>query len=210
LFPSTVAGAVEEAVLVNTAGGIAGGDRLECDVTALSNACIAVTSQAAEKVYRALNAPARIATRLKVCEASKLAWLPQKTILFNLGRLSRTTDIEISEGAELLALEWLVLGRAAHGEEITGGHIADSWRVKKDLPADLGRQFSRHGPDLSAPAQKGSPFGLQVVWNARLLWTSSRRAIGILARHPSFVGLLLLDDLSEWADHRAFCSENVL
>jgi urease accessory protein len=132
LFPSTVAGAVEEVVLVNTAGGIAGGDRLECGVTALANASIAVTSQAAEKVYRALDAPARIATRLKVCEAAKLAWLPQETILFNGGRLSRTTEIELSDGAELLALEWLVLGRAAHGEEITGGHIADSWHVKGD------------------------------------------------------------------------------
>jgi urease accessory protein len=131
LFPGTVAGAVEEAVLVNTAGGIAGGDRLECGVTTLANASIAVTSQAAEKVYRALDAPARIATRLKVCEASKLAWLPQETILFNWGRLSRTTEIELSDGAELLALEWLVLGRAAHGEEITGGHIAESWRIKR-------------------------------------------------------------------------------
>jgi urease accessory protein len=132
MFPGAGGGAVEEAVLVNTAGGIAGGDRLECGVTALANASIAVTSQAAEKVYRALNEPARIATKLKACEAAKLAWLPQETIVFNWGRLSRETEIEVSSGAELLALEWLVLGRAAHGEEMVGGHIADSWRVKKD------------------------------------------------------------------------------
>jgi hypothetical protein len=69
---------------------------------------------------------------LKACEAAKLAWLPQETIVFNWGRLSRETEIEVSSGAELLALEWLVLGRAAHGEEMVGGHIADSWRVKKD------------------------------------------------------------------------------
>ena len=31
-----------------------------------------------------------------------------------------------------MALEWLVLGRAAHGEEMIGGHIDDGWRVKKD------------------------------------------------------------------------------
>jgi urease accessory protein len=132
LFPSTIAGAVEEAVLLNTAGGIAGGDRLECGVTALTNASIAVTSQAAEKVYRALTVPAQSVTKLKVCAAAKLAWLPQETILFNWARLSRTTEIELTLGAELLALEWLVLGRAAHGEKMTGGHIADSWRVKKD------------------------------------------------------------------------------
>ena len=131
MFPRT-GGAVEEVVVVNTTGGVAGGDRLECGVTALANASIAVTSQAAEKVYRALNEPARIATRLKACKAAKLAWLPQETIVFNWGRLNRKTEIELSSGAELLALEWLVLGRAAHGEELVGGHITDSWRVKKD------------------------------------------------------------------------------
>jgi urease accessory protein len=132
LFPRNIRGAVEEAVLVNTAGGIAGGDRLEIAVTALANASIAVTSQAAEKVYRALNEPARITTKLKVFEVAKLAWLPQETILFNWGRLIRQTEVEICSGAELLALEWLVLGRTAHGEEITGGQITDSWRIKKN------------------------------------------------------------------------------
>jgi len=131
LFPRAGGGALEEAVFVNTAGGVAGGDRLESDVTALAGASIAVTSQAAEKVYRALNEPARIATKLKACEGAKLAWLPQETIVFNWGRLSRETEIELSSGAELLALEWLVLGRAAHGEEMIGGHISDGWRVKK-------------------------------------------------------------------------------
>jgi len=132
MFPRTTGAAVEEAVLINTAGGIAGGDRLQFDVTALPNATIAVTSQAAEKIYRALNEPARIATRLKACDAAKLAWLPQETIVFDRGRLSRETEIDVSSGAELLALEWLVLGRAARGEEVVGGHISDNWRVKKD------------------------------------------------------------------------------
>jgi urease accessory protein len=132
LFPRTGGGVLEEAVFVNTAGGVAGGDRLESGVTALAEASIAATSQAAEKVYRALNEPARIATKLKACEGAKLAWLPQETIVFNWGRLRRETEIELSSGAELLALEWLVLGRAAHGEEMIGGHIDDGWRVKKD------------------------------------------------------------------------------
>jgi len=132
MFPRAGGEAVEEAVLINTAGGIAGGDRLEIAVTALANTSIAVTSQAAEKVYRALNEPAQITTKLQALEVAKLAWLPQETIVFNWARLSRQTEIEISSGAELLALEWLVLGRAAHGEEMSGGHITDSWRVKKD------------------------------------------------------------------------------
>ena len=86
---------MEEAVLINTAGGVAGGDRLELCVTALPGASIAVTSQAAEKVYRALNEPARVATRLKARESARLAWLPQETIVFNWARLHRTTEIEL-------------------------------------------------------------------------------------------------------------------
>ena len=132
MFPRNGHSVMEEAVLINTAGGIAGGDRLECSVAALPGASMAVTSQAAEKVYRALNEPARIATSLKAHESARLAWLPQETITFNWARLHRTTEIELFSGSELLALEWLVLGRAAHGEIVIGGSITDSWRVKKD------------------------------------------------------------------------------
>lgn len=132
LFPSVQGDAVQEAVFVNTAGGVAGGDRLECSVTALADAAIGITSQAAEKVYRALDEPARIATMLKVFKGAQLAWLPQETIIFNHARLRRQTDIDLSSGAELLALEWLVLGRTAHGEEMVGGYVSDGWRVKKD------------------------------------------------------------------------------
>ncbi len=127
-----VDGALKEAVLVNTAGGIAGGDRLEFSVTAIDSASITVSSQAAERVYRALSEPARITTCLKARDAGKIAWLPQETIVFNWARIHRVTEIEVSSEAELLALEWLVLGRAAHAEEMTSGYISDSWRVKKD------------------------------------------------------------------------------
>jgi urease accessory protein len=132
LFPRTAGTQVQEAVLVNTSGGIAGGDRLESSVTAIDNASIAVTSQAAEKVYRAINESARITTTLRARDAARLAWLPQETIVFNRARVCRRTHIEVSSGSELLALEWLVLGRAAHGETISGGEIIDSWRVRKD------------------------------------------------------------------------------
>jgi urease accessory protein len=132
MFPGIRGAPLEEAVVVNTAGGIAGGDRLESTVTVLTNASVRVTTQAAERVYRALNEPAVINTRLRICDVAKLAWLPQETIVYNGARMRRNTEIDISSGAELLALEWLVLGRAAHGEEVVGGEIIDGWQVKID------------------------------------------------------------------------------
>jgi urease accessory protein len=132
MLPTIGEGAVREAVVVNAAGGIAGGDRLEFEVTALGNALVTVTTQAAEKIYRALDQPARIVTRLKTCDAAKLAWLPQETIIFNSARIHRQTEIDLGAGTELMALEWLVLGRAAHGEEVVRGHIRDRWFVRRN------------------------------------------------------------------------------
>jgi urease accessory protein len=155
LFPRAGDGAIKEAVLINTAGGVAGGDRLELCVTALPGASIVVTSQAAEKVYRALHDPARVRSRLKARESAKLAWLPQETIVFNSARLHRSTEIDLTSGTELLALEWLVFGRAAHGEIVTRGNIIDSWHVKKDgrlIWADTFRVNDETFPHLNRKA----------------------------------------------------------
>jgi urease accessory protein len=103
MFPRIGDELVTEAVIVNSSGGIAGGDRLEIDVVALNNASVAVTTQAAEKVYKALDRPARIGTKLKVCGRAKLAWLPQETIVFNQARICRQTEIDLCSGAELRA-----------------------------------------------------------------------------------------------------------
>ena len=141
VFPRTGDDRCREAVLVNTSGGVAGGDHLQSAVTALSGASLAVTTQAAEKIYRAIDACADIATTLKVCAGGKLAWLPQETIVFNEARVRRRTEIDISSGSELLALEWLVLGRAAHGERMLAGSFSDAWLVRKDSRLVWGDTF---------------------------------------------------------------------
>jgi len=132
LFPQVGPTGIEEAVLINTSGGIAGGDRLETAVTALADAHMTLTSQAAERIYRALDEPSRISTTLIVANSAKLSWCPQETIVFDRARLKRQTHISVASGAELLALESIVLGRAAHGETVVSGEVIDSWRVEKD------------------------------------------------------------------------------
>ena len=132
MFPRTQAGEPPEAVVVNTAGGIAGGDRLECAVTALENASIVVTSQTPERAYRALDESSQVITRLEARDAARLAWLPQETIVFDRARLRRRTEIELAADAKLLALEWFVLGRSARGEEVVDGLLTDSWQVRVD------------------------------------------------------------------------------
>lgn len=127
-FPS--AGGDLEAVIINTAGGAAGGDRYDLDIAVGADARLTVTTAAADKIYRSLGADATVAVRLRVEAGGTLHWLPQETIVFDRSCLSRTIDIELAPGASLLIAEALVFGRTAMGETVEQGRVHDRWRVR--------------------------------------------------------------------------------
>jgi urease accessory protein len=121
-----------EAVIVNTAGGVAGGDCFTLDVAVEPRARLVVTTAAAEKVYRTLAPEATIDVKLNVAAAASLAWLPQETILFNRARLKRTIEIDLAEDARLVLAEAIVFGRAGMGETVDDSSLLDRWRLRRD------------------------------------------------------------------------------
>lgn len=121
-----------EAVLLNTAGGLTGGDRFSVEAEAGPRSTLTVTTQAAERIYRAAEGTARVENRATVGPGATLHWLPQETILFDGGRLARSLTVDLATDATLLALETLVLGRAAMGETVRTGCLEDAWRVRRD------------------------------------------------------------------------------
>jgi urease accessory protein len=131
-FPKPVAGEAPEAVLLNTAGGLTGGDRIEVAV-ALGAGCTAtVTSAAAEKIYRSLEGESEIRVRLDLGDGACLSWLPQPAILFDRSRLDRRTEVAMPASATFFAAEFLIFGRAAMGEDVRRGACRDAWRVRRD------------------------------------------------------------------------------
>jgi urease accessory protein len=120
-----------EAMIVNTAGGLAGGDRIAVDVKIGTNAELTLTTAAAEKVYRALDDDAAIDVKVSIGGGGSLAWLPQETILFDHGRLRRSIDIEAAADARLLIAEAIVFGRTAMGEAVARGCLFDRWRIRR-------------------------------------------------------------------------------
>lgn len=128
-FPSPEAEGLS-AVFVNTAGGVAGGDRFDVDITAGERTRLTLTTAAAEKIYRATDRPAELAISLKVAAGAQLVWLPQETILFDRAKVSRRIDIDLAEGASLLLCEMVVFGRTAMGERMQQGSFVDRWRVR--------------------------------------------------------------------------------
>lgn len=121
-----------EAVIVNTAGGLAGGDRADIEIKAAAQARALVTSAAAEKIYRSLGPDTAISVRLEAGAGAAITWLPQETILFDRMRLRRSIDVALVGNAKLLMLEALVFGRSAMGESVASGSFFDRWRVRVD------------------------------------------------------------------------------
>jgi urease accessory protein len=130
-FPNVGAGA-PEAVFVNTAGGIAGGDRFAIDLALAAGARLTVTTAAAEKIYRSLGPDACVDVSATLADGAELTWLPQETILFAHARLARTITVALARSAKLLVAEMVVFGRSARGETVHQGSLADRWQVRCD------------------------------------------------------------------------------
>jgi urease accessory protein len=130
LFPNPEPGEPPTAALLNCAGGLAGGDALRQSVRLEPGARATLCTAAAEKLYRSLGPETRIGTHLSLGAGAVLEWLPQEAILFDGARMARRMQVELAEGARLLAVEMLVFGRAAAGERMRTGSVLDSWRLR--------------------------------------------------------------------------------
>jgi urease accessory protein len=129
-FPSPEADGLS-AVFVNTAGGVAGGDRFDIEIATGEGSRLAVTTAAAEKVYRAVGPPSQLNIMLKLAADSHLAWLPQETILFDRAQVLRRIDIDLAQSASLVLCEIVVFGRSAMGERMLSGQFVDRWRLRR-------------------------------------------------------------------------------
>lgn len=120
-----------EAVLLNLAGGIAGGDALDVHIELGEQARATVTSQAYERVYRSSGDDAVVQVSITAKEGAALLYLPQPTLLFDGCRLRRETTIHLATGATLLAVEGLIFGRSAMGETVRSGFVSDTVFVRR-------------------------------------------------------------------------------
>ncbi len=120
-----------EAILINSSGGLTGGDRLEWSLKAGAGTNVTVTTQANEKIYKASADTALLTSRIQVEEGAKVAWLPQESILFDRASLTRELLVDLAPTAEFLAVEAVILGRTAMGERAEYGLFRDRWRIRR-------------------------------------------------------------------------------
>jgi urease accessory protein len=151
-----------EVVLINTGGGILGGDRARFAFEVGAGARVTMATQSAERIYRTLGPTSEICTAIQLGCGARGHWMPQETILFNQASLRRSLTVNMPASATLLAVEALVFGRTAMGEIIRGGSLRDDWRVYRDqqlvfaeatrLDGDMGQTLEHNAVGAGATA----------------------------------------------------------
>jgi urease accessory protein len=158
--PRPEPGSIAETVLLNTSGGITGGDDLGLDIRAGGGTRLIATTQAAERLYRATPAspPATIRTRLTAEADATLEWLPQETILFDACRADRTLSVDLAPSARFVGVESLLFGRQASGETMRRAWLTDRIHIRKDGTLLL-HDATRIAGDAAALMARAGTFG---------------------------------------------------
>jgi urease accessory protein len=158
LFPTTENDEPIQSVLLTTSGGLTGGDRTRVSIQVAAAAQATATTQAAEKIYRALpnSGDAKVEVDIQVGDGAWAEWLAQETIVFEGSRLRRAFTADVAPSGRLLAVESLVFGRTAMGESFDSGLLHDAWRIRRD-----GRLVWADALHLEGDVQKqrAAPFG---------------------------------------------------
>ncbi|MFZ1813663.1 MAG: urease accessory protein UreD [Rhizobiaceae bacterium] len=165
-FPRTNGSSALEAVLINTAGGLTGGDRLDWQIEAAAHGALTLTTQACERIYRSIGGDAEIAVRLKARQGARINWMPQETIFFDQSRLSRTLVADLAPGASLLAVEASIFGRLAGGEAVRSVFFHDRWRIHRADRLVHGEDQRLDGDAaalLAPPAMTGSAAAVATI-----------------------------------------------
>lgn len=187
-FPNGNRQTALDAVIVNTAGGMTGGDRFDIDIGVGAGARLTATTAAAEKIYRSLGPDAEIDIKINVAAGGALKWLPQETILFNQVRLRRSIDATLARGAELLLAEATVFGRSAMGETVIDGLFSDWRRVRVDgalVFAECNRLDGEMAQRLERRAVAKGGVGVASI----IKWPGGETdAAAVRALHDDFVG----------------------
>lgn len=195
LLPSPDPGEPITAVLITTAGGLTGGDRLKLSVTVDANAAALCTPQAAEKIYRSPDdSAAGLDLTLDVATAAALEWLPQEMILFDGARLDRRISVSLKSDSRLLAGDITVFGRTARGERFAIGSLFDRWQVRRDGRL-VWTDATRLEGDITAALDHPAGFA-----------GATAQAL-ILCQAPDAAGAR--DRLRELADHESACQWGV-
>ncbi len=136
-------------VILHTAGGIVGGDRLTLTLQLQPHAHTLITTAAASKLYRSTGPTAQQQIHIDIAAGACLEWLPQETIVFDQARYRQDLRINLAPGAHWLGWEITRFGRSASGEKFVSGDWRSHTEVwQGDRPLWIDRQWLPGSPEI--------------------------------------------------------------
>ena len=185
-FPRQAPREWAEVVTLNSSGGIAAGDRLSGLFSVACGARVTITSQAAERFYRARfgDNSAVVENRIEIAQGAAVEWLPQETIFFDGAAVSRSLHVELAAAAEFLGVEMLVFGRALMGETVHQLRLRDRLRIVRDGRPLLHDVVRIEGDAAALLSRPGIAAGMRAV--ATLLYVAADAGARLQALHDAF------------------------
>lgn len=173
-------------VILHTAGGIVGGDRLSSNFHLQPNTQALITTAAASKIYRSNGLQARQNIDIQIDADACLEFLPQETILFNGANYRQDLRVELAPRGSFLGWEITRFGRSARGEKFLQGEWRSHTEIwQQGVPLWIDRQFlpgnaeifhSPHGlfgqPIVGSLVWVGHPVSAEILEKARSSFTS--------------------------------------
>ncbi|MEG3938737.1 MULTISPECIES: urease accessory protein UreD [unclassified Microcoleus] len=143
-------------VILHTAGGVVGGDRLSSNFHLQPNTKALITSAAASKIYRSSGLKSQQNIDIKLEQGANLEWLPQETIVFDGAIYQQNLRVELAPTARILLWEITRFGRSARGEKFLSGEWRSHTEVwQQNSPLWIDRQMLKGGSEMLE-----SPHGL--------------------------------------------------
>ncbi|BAY17341.1 urease accessory protein D [Anabaenopsis circularis NIES-21] len=179
-------------VILHTAGGVVGGDRLSSHFHLQPNAQALITTAAASKIYRSNGLQARQTIDIQIDAGACLELLPQETILFNGADYRQDLRVELATGASFLGWEITRCGRSARGEKFLQGKWRSHTEIwQQGVPLWIDRQFLPGSAEIFHSPH--SLFGQPIVGS--LIWISQPVSAEIVAKvRSSFTPHFLTQD----------------
>ncbi|WP_368040901.1 urease accessory protein UreD [Acetobacter estunensis] len=164
LFPR-ITGAGMEAATVNISGGMAAGDRIEGRLICGEGTDLLVTSQAAERIYRARpdDGSSEVEVACRIAPDARLEWLPHGTIFFDGSQLHRHMTVEMAPSSSFLFLESRIFGRTGSGEHLTRLSVRDRLSVRRDGRLILEDTLKLESDDVTALLKQAAVAGGNVA-----------------------------------------------
>ncbi len=149
-------------MMLNTSGGLVGGDRLRTAVDIGPDAAVALTTASASKAYRSTGAAAIQESIIRIGRGATLEYLPEHLIPHPGSIVHQSLRVEMEAGSRAIIYDAIAAGRIGRGERWDLTELrSETILTRESHPLYISRV--RIAPTLQSPSEIGLAQGFDYL-----------------------------------------------